>query len=194
MAELRRDRDRRRPGRLRGRDPRRPARPEDRGRRARQARRPLPELRLHPREDRPAHRRGLRRGGRERRRARASRPPASRSTGRRSRPPREGLEDPRRTGSQMLWKKNKVDFLAGEASLAGGRQGQGGQGHPRGEGDRPRDRLGGDADPRHRLLRPRHRHLGRLVARPRCRRRWWSPAPAPPAPRSRPPTPGWGSR
>ena len=79
----------------------------------------------------------------------------------------------------MLWKKNKIDFLVGEGTLAGRRQGQGRRRDPRREGDRARDRLGRDADPWHRVLRPRHRHLGRLVASRRCRRRSSSSAPAP---------------
>ena len=94
----------------------------------------------------------------------------------------------------MLWKKNKVDFLAGEASLAGG----------------GKVKVGNDAHEAKAIVLATgsvampipgidfsdrvDRHLGRLVARRRCRRRWWSPAPARPAPRSPPPTPGWASR
>ncbi len=70
------------------------------------------------------------------------------------------LED----GVSMLWKKNKVEFLTGEGSLAGDGKVKVGRRHARGEGDRPGDRLGGDADPRHRLLGARDRHLGRVVA------------------------------
>ena len=57
MADaLRLHRDRVRSGRVRGRDPRRPARHEDRGRREGRDRRAVPELRLHPRQGRAARR------------------------------------------------------------------------------------------------------------------------------------------
>ena len=79
---LRPDRHRRGPGRLRRRDPRRPAGPEDRRRRARQSRRPLPQLRLHPGEDDAAHGRDLPRGAR-RAPSSASSATTSSSTGRR---------------------------------------------------------------------------------------------------------------
>ena len=49
------------PGRLLAADPRRPARAEDRRGREGRDRRPLPQLRLHPGEDAPPHRRDLRR-------------------------------------------------------------------------------------------------------------------------------------
>ena len=78
---------------------------------------------------------------------------------------REKVSKTLEEGVQFLWKKNKVEFLHGEASLAGGGQGEGRLGRAPGEDDPARHRLRRDADPRNRLLRPRHRHLGRLVAR-----------------------------
>ncbi len=104
---LRLHRHRLRARRLRRRDPRRAARHEDRRRRARQGRRALPELRLHPRQGgaalgRPAQRdprgrrvraEGRRRRGRLRRRSRR----AARRSSRRS--PRASAGCSRRTAS-----------------------------------------------------------------------------------------------
>ena len=102
------------PGRLRGRDPRRPARAEDRRRRARQGRRALPELRVHPRQGgaalgRPAHRDP--RGGRLRpatsAASRSTTPPSRRAARRSSR------RSPR--ASAGLFKKNGIDLIEGDA-------------------------------------------------------------------------------
>ncbi len=97
-------------------------------------------------------------------------------------------------GVEFLWNKNKVDFLKGEASLAGGGKVKVGSDDARGEGDRARHRLGRAFNSRNRLLRAGDRHLGRLVAREdaqdagrRRRRRLRMP-------RSPPATPGWGWR
>ena len=152
------------PRRLRRRDPRRPAGAEDRRRRARQGRRPLPQLRLHPGEDRPPHRRDLRHGDRGRRRARHQ---GERHLDRLEGAPgapREGLEDPR--GRRPVPLEQEQGRLPARRGLAGRRrQGQGRRGRAPGQGDRARHRLGRDADPGRRLLRPRDRHLGRLFAR-----------------------------
>ena len=58
-ATLRYRRDRRRPGRLRRRHPRRAARAQDRSHRARASRRHLPQLGLHPDQGAAPHRRAL---------------------------------------------------------------------------------------------------------------------------------------
>ena len=104
------------PGRLRGRDPRRPARPEDGGRREGRGRRALPQLRLHPGEDAAAHGRALRRG-QERRGARRSRSRTPASTGRRCTSAARASRETLTGGVAGLFKKNKIDLIEGEASL-----------------------------------------------------------------------------
>ena len=159
---LRHHRHRRRPGRLRGRDPRRPARPEDRRGREGQGRRPLPQLRLHPGEDRAAQRRDLRRGaelGRPRHRRQGRQARLGRGDG----APRQGLGHPlRRRRGAVEEKQDRDDLRRGLADRRGQRQGR--RGRLRGQGRDPRHRLGRDGDPRRLLRRPRPRHLGRLVA------------------------------
>ena len=174
------------PGRLRGRDPRRPAGQEDRGRRARQGGRALPQLRLHPGQDRAAHGGDLRAGPR-RRRARRRRQGRLDRLGGAGQAPRRGLGVAlQRRQDALGQEQDRADRGRGLADARGQRQG------------RRRGLRGGHGRPRHRLGR-RCRSPGSSSAAasstpgapgrcPSSRRRSPSSAPAPRAARSPPPT------
>ena len=91
-------------------------------------------------------------------------------------------------GVKLLWDKNKVEMIEGEASLDRRRQRRGRRRDLRGEGGRPRHRLGRDADPRRRVRRTASSTPGAPGRCPSSRRRSPSSAPAPRARRSPPPT------
>ena len=103
------------PRRLRRRDPRRPAGQKDGRRRARQGRRPLPQLRLHPGKDDPAHR-GALRPGPQQRRARDQRQGSLARLGRPRTPP-AAVSESLSSGVKMLWEKNKITVIEGDGSL-----------------------------------------------------------------------------
>ena len=160
--ELRCHRDRGWPGRLRRRDPRRPTGPEDRRRRARQSRRPLPQLRLHPGEDDPSLGRDLstrRENGAELGIVGERPDRLARAAGAAARKVSDSLS----SGVEFLWDKDKITKIEGEGSLtADGNVSVGGEIYEA-KAVIARDRLGGAADPGRRVRRPRRRHLGRLV-------------------------------
>ena len=108
--------------------------------------------------------------------------------GGRLRAPPEGRQDPHRRRLRPV--QEEQDRLhRGHRQPGGRRQGLRRRHGDRGaQGDRARDRLGPQADPRHRVRRPRDRHGGGVGASRSCRRRWPSSARAPRAPRSPPPT------
>ena len=68
------------------------------------------------------------------------------------------------SGVKFLWDKNKITMIEGEGSLTAEGNVVGRRRGLRGRRRDPRHRLGGAADPRRRVRRPRRRHLGRLVA------------------------------
>ena len=109
------------PGRLRRRDPRRPAGQEDRGGRARQAGRSLPQLRLHPGQDRAAHGRDLRRRPHDGAELGVVAKDVSldwEALGKRRAAVSESLSN----GVKMLWDKNKIDADRGRGLADARRQ------------------------------------------------------------------------
>ena len=118
MAELRLHRHRVRSGRLRRRHPRRPSGTEDRRDREGRDRRPVPELRLHPREGGAAHG-GHPLGGPRRRRVRHQGRRAGGGLRRRDRAPPQGRPDADRRRRRPL-QEERIEVLEGEASLGGG--------------------------------------------------------------------------
>ena len=177
MAESSYDvhRDRLRPGRLRRRDPRRPARQAHGRGRARQGRRALPELRVHPGQGgaalgRPAHRdprgRRLRRQGR--RPSRSTTPPSRRAARRSS----TTLTGGRRRACS---RKTASTLIEGDARAHRRRRRAG----PCGDGDEQVIGAGSvilatgsvpRGDPRRRARRPRDRHRGGVGAARSCPR------------------------
>src|SRR5262245_20935233 len=154
---LRRDGDRKRPRRLRGRDPGRPAGAEDRGggARPRGVRWHLPPARLHPHEGPPPHRgsprgRPERQGPRHRRGERVPRLPRPHEPQGPHRPPAE-------QGDRDLPLQEEQDHALPRAGPARGGEGGGGQEragrHPDPDEERhPRHRLAPQEPPR---ARPR---------------------------------------
>ena len=113
---LRRRRHRLGPRRLRRRDPLRAARPQDRVRRAREPRRHLPQLGLHPDQGAAP----LRRGARARSTTRRSSASSS-ATSRADFPAiiarSRGIADKVSKGVGFLFRKNKIEHVAGTAKL-----------------------------------------------------------------------------
>ena len=151
------------PRRLRGCHSRRPARAEDRRRGARQGRRPLPQLRLHPGQTllRTAE---IFPGWARTAPTSASRRAAPRSTGRRSRSGARRSPRPWRTASSSSGTRTRSSSSTARPRWPAA-QGQGRRRRAPGQGDRDRHRLGRAADSRGRLLGPGDRHLGRLFPR-----------------------------
>ena len=148
---------------------------DDRGDRAGQGRRALPELRLHPRQGGPARRRHAHRGARGRETSGSEGRPAPRSTTRPSMARREKVVSTLTGGVAGLFKKNRIELIEGEATLTA--EGTVSVGDDEliaaktivlATGSVPR------ADPRRRVRRARDRHRGGLGARraaARARRR-----------------------
>ena len=102
---------------------------EDRRGREGRDRRPLPQLRLHPGEDAPPHRRDLRRRPRTARRSGSS-PTTSRSTSTKLHERREEVRKGLTGGVAGLFKNHKIDLIEGEGVADRGRQRQGRRARP----------------------------------------------------------------
>ena len=98
-------------------------------------------------------------------------------------------------GVAGLFKKNKIDVIEGVGSLAGdGKVKVGDETYDGGEGDRARHRLGAQADPGHAVRRPRDRHRGGVGAGRAAADARRASARAPRARRSPRRTGGWAPR